>query len=117
MHNNIPNKDLINRINTLIGQLQGIIKMLDNEGNPEKILHQFNAAEKALSSSKDYLINDIYRKDLASKLSTAIESCPGNCGQEDLISQMKKDFPNLNKDEVIQSINDIEHSLKIINNC
>ena len=115
MQKNISNKNLINRINNLIGQLHGIIKMLDNENDPNKILHQFNAAEKALEGARDFLVDDIYRKILALKLSLAIESCPGNCGQEDLIDKLKKDFPNLTPDEVIFSIKDIEHSLEIIN--
>ena len=107
---------MIKRVNTVIGQLRGIIRMIENNEDSKKILNQFNTAENALAASKDYLINDVMRKNLAIKLSMALDSCPGNCGQEKIIEKMKNDFPALNEKEILESIKKIEKSLNIMNN-
>ena len=39
--------DIKTRLNTIKGQLQGIIKMLDEDKDPEAVLVQFKAAGKA----------------------------------------------------------------------
>ncbi len=43
--------DLKTRLATVKGQIEGIMKMLDEEPDPEKILVQLKAADKGLQKS------------------------------------------------------------------
>lgn len=105
-------KDLVgeikNRLNSIQGQLNGIVKMLDSDQDPEKIRIQFKAASKALESTEFLLLDETFRKSLAIKLSEAMESCTGNCGQEDNIERLRKQFPELKLDELTERMKDIQ---------
>jgi DNA-binding FrmR family transcriptional regulator len=105
-------KDLIkefkNRLNSIKGQLDGIVKMLDNDQDPEKVLMQFKAASKALTSAEFLLLDETFRKSLAIKLSQAMEACTGICGQEDNIEKLRKQFPELKLKELTEKMKDIE---------
>lgn len=100
--------EIKNRLNSIKGQLDGIVKMLDNEQDPEKILIQFKAASKALSSAEFLLVDETFRKSLAIKLSEAMEACSGNCGQEDNIERLRKKFPELKPDELTEKMKDMK---------
>lgn len=88
-------RDIKSRLNTIRGQLEGIVKMLDEDRDPELILNQFKAAGKALEIAHEFLLDETYRKSLAAKISEAIEACPGNCGQEDIIEMLRVQFPTI----------------------
>lgn len=109
-------KDLIRevkfRLNTIKGQLDGIIKMLDQDKDPEQILLQFKAGKQALASTELLLLDETFRKSLAVKLAETMEACPGNCGQEDAIERLKKQFPDLALNELAKKMKEIEEIYK-----
>jgi DNA-binding FrmR family transcriptional regulator len=88
-------KDIKTRLQIIKGQLDGLIKMLDNEQDLEKILLQFKAANKGLEKAYFLLLDETYRKALAIKISETSEACPGNCGNEDQIEFLRKQFPEI----------------------
>lgn len=101
-------RDIKNRLHTINGQLNGILKMLDNDKDPEQILLQFKAATKALDSAQFLLLDETFRKSLAIKIAQAMEACPGNCGQEEKIELLRKQFPQLEPEELTRNMKEIQ---------
>ena len=101
-------RDIKTRLNTIAGQLQGIIKMLDQDNDPEQILNQFKAASRALATAEALLLDETFRKSLAAKISESFQACPGNCGQEDLIEMLRKQFPTLKQEELTKKMKEIQ---------
>ena len=69
-------KDLKDRLKSIKGQVEGIIKMLDESGNPAQNLNQFKAANKGFEKAQHLLLDEVFRKKLAIKIAEAIETCP-----------------------------------------
>jgi len=110
--------DIKTRLKTLSGQLNGIVKMLDEAKNPEQINIQFKSVDKGLQKAHYLLLDEVYRKALAIGIVKAVDSCPGNCGNEDKIAYLKKDFPNIALNDLtdkLKEIQAIESRLKIYN--
>ena len=101
-------RDIKTRLNTIKGQLEDIIKMLNEDKDPEAVLVQFKAAGKALETAQFLLLDETFRKSLAVKLSEAMEGCTGNCGQEDRIDMLRRQFPNLTADELTSKMKEIQ---------
>ncbi len=100
--------DIKNRLKSLNGQITGIINMLDDGGkDPEQVLLQFKAVDKGLQKAHHLLLDDVYRKALAVKVVNATNSCPGNCGNEDKIEFIRKNFPDFKFDELSQMLKEI----------
>lgn len=108
-------RDVKSRLNTIKGQVEGIVKMLDEDKNPEHILNQFKAVAKALEAAQALLIDETFRKSLAAKISEAVQSCPGNCGQEETIESLRVQFPALNEDELTQKMKEIQAAYELMN--
>ncbi|MDF9799126.1 DNA-binding FrmR family transcriptional regulator [Catalinimonas alkaloidigena] len=100
-------KDIKTRLQSIKGQVDGLIKMLDEGKDPEKILIQFKAAQKGLDKAHYLLLDEAYRKALAIKISETVEACPGNCGNEDRIEFIRQQFPNLELDNLTTMMNEI----------
>ena len=100
-------KDIKTRLQSINGQINGLIKMLDEDTNPEKILLQFKAAQKGLDKAHFLLLDETYRKALAIKISETVEACPGNCGNEDRIELIRKQFPDLELDTLTSQMSEI----------
>jgi len=100
-------RDIKTRLQTIEGQIGGLIKMLKEDSEPEKILLQFKAAQKALDKAFFLLQDETYRKALAIKISETVEACPGNCGNEDRIEIMRKQFPDLELDTLSSQMKEI----------
>ncbi len=110
--------DIKNRLKTLSGQLNGIVKMLDEGKDVEQINIQFKSIGKGVQKAHFLLLDEVYRKALAIGIVNAVDSCPGNCGNEDKIEYLKKEFPNLalaDLTEKLKEIQTIENRLKVIN--
>ncbi|GGD13069.1 hypothetical protein GCM10011368_13810 [Hyunsoonleella pacifica] len=63
-------------------------------------------------------MGEVYRKALAIGIVNAINSCPGNCGNEDKIEYLKREFPNVelsNLTDKLKEIQIIENRLKDYN--
>jgi DNA-binding FrmR family transcriptional regulator len=100
-------KDIKTRLQSIKGQVDGLIKMLDEGKDPEKILMQFKAAQKGLDKAHYLLLDESYRKALAIKISETVEACPGNCGNEDRIEFIRQQFPNLELDNLTTMMKEI----------
>ncbi|UJH91897.1 metal-sensitive transcriptional regulator [Antarcticibacterium sp. 1MA-6-2] len=100
-------KDIKTRLQSINGQIKGLIKMLDEDINPEKILIQFKAAQKGLDKAHFLLLDETYRKALAIKISETVDACPGDCGNEDRIEFIRKQFPDLELDTLTSKMSEI----------
>lgn len=100
-------KDIKTRLQSIKGQVDGLIKMLDEGKDPEKILLQFKAVQKGLDKAHYLLLDEVYRKALAIKISETVEACPGNCGNEDRIEFIRQQFPDLELDSLTQKMKEI----------
>lgn len=92
--------DITSRLKTIKGQVDGVIKMLDNGGDPEQIINQFKAVDKAFQKAYFLLLDEVCRKALAIKIVDTVEACPGNCGNEDKIAFILQQFPKLELNEI-----------------
>lgn len=100
--------DIKTRLKSVKGQVEGLLKMLDEDKDPEHILVQFKAAQKGLDKARYLLLDEVYRKTLAIRIVNAVDECPGNCGNEDRIELIKKQFPNLQLDELSEKLSEMK---------
>lgn len=101
-------KDLKDRLSSIKGQVEGVIKMLDESDDPAQILNQFKAVNKGFEKAQFLLLDEVFRKTLAMKIAEALESCPGNCGQEEKIAIIRKQFPDLGLYELTDKMKEVE---------
>lgn len=101
-------KDLKDRLNNIKGQVEGIVKMLDQSDDPAQILNQFKAVNKGFEKAQHLLLDEVFRKALALKIAEALETCPGNCGQEEKIAIIRNQFPDLGLYELTDKMKEIE---------
>lgn len=102
-------KELKDRLSSIKGQVEGVIKMLDESDDPAQILNQFKAVSKGFQKAEHLLLDEVFRKSLAIKIAMALEACPGNCGQEEKIDTIRKQFPGLNLYELTDKMKEMEH--------
>ncbi len=110
--------DIKTRLKTLSGQINGIVKMLDDGKDPEQINIQFKSIDKGIQKAHHLLLDEVYRKALAIGIVKAVDACPGNCGNEDKIEYLKNEFPHIelsNLTEKLKEIQTIENKLKVYN--
>ncbi len=100
--------DIKTRLKTLSGQLNGIVKMLDDGKDPNQINIQFKSVDKGLQKAHYLLLDEVYRKALAIGIVKAVDSCPGNCGNEDKIDYLKKEFPNIALSDLTEKLKEIQ---------
>jgi CsoR family transcriptional regulator, copper-sensing transcriptional repressor len=108
-------KDIKTRLSTIRGQVEGIIKMIDQGKDPESILIQFKSLDKGLQKARHLLLDEVFRKSLAIKIVETVDACPGNCGKEEKIERILKEFPDFSLDELstkMKEIADLEEYLK-----
>lgn len=60
-------KDIITRLKKINGQISGLIKMLEENQDCEKVLIQFQAAKSALDSAYSESLNKNFEKCLSNK--------------------------------------------------
>ncbi|MBN8833654.1 MAG: hypothetical protein ABS68_09335 [Niastella sp. SCN 39-18] len=100
-------KDLQVRLSSIQGQIGGIIKMLEADSDPDKILNQFKAADQGLQKAHYLMMDEVFRKSLALKLVQVMNACPGNCQDAEKIEYMKKQFPMLEFDQLTTNMKEI----------
>lgn len=111
-------QDIKIRLQTIKGQLEGLVKMMDEDQDPEKILMQFKAAQTALDKAHYLLLDEVYRKALAIAIVETVNACPGNCGNEDRIEYIRKQFPELHLNDLtnkMKEITDLKERLEKFN--
>lgn len=99
--------DLVKRLSTIRGQVEGIVRMLDEDTDPDKILIQLKAAEQGLQKAHYLMMDEVFRKSLALKLVQVINACPGNCQDAEKIEYMKQQFPMLEFDQLTSRMKEI----------
>jgi DNA-binding FrmR family transcriptional regulator len=107
-------KDFKDSLRGLSGHLKAIEAMVD-EGFPDQILLQLKAVQAGLQKATVMLVNDIYRRALAEKISFSWQNCPGNCGYESDIAKLRSLFPEIRLEEVpekLKEATEIEQHLK-----
>ena len=100
--------DIKTRLKTLSGQLNGIVKMLEEGKDPEQINIQFKSVDKGLQKAHYLLLDEVYRKALAIAIVKAVDSCPGNCGNEEKISYLKTELPNIALSDLTEKLKEIQ---------
>lgn len=100
-------KDITTRLKSINGQIEGLIRMLENDEDPENILTQFKAAQSGLDKAQYLLLDEVYRKALAIKIVELINTCPGNCGNEDKIEFIRMQFPSFALDELTRKMKEV----------
>ena len=102
-------------LKTATGQLGYILSKIDDEDQVENILLQLKAVQSMLTKTTYELLDDTYRKALAEKISSAYQSCPGNCGNEETIEKLRILFPEFKLEEVPEKLREaqtVEYNLK-----
>lgn len=107
-------RDVKSRLNTIKGQVEGLVKMLDDDKDPQQILNQFKAVSKALETAESLLLDETFRKSLAAKISEAVQACPGNCGQEQTIESLRIQFPALTEYELAEKMKEIQAAYELM---
>lgn len=108
-------KDIKTRLSTIRGQVNGIIKMIDQGKDPESILVQFKSLDKGLQKARHLLLDEVFRKSLAIKIVETVDACPGDCGKEEKIARILKEFPDFSLDDLsgkLKEIADLEEYLQ-----
>ncbi len=82
--------------------------MLDEGKDPEQINIQFKSIDKAMQKAHYLLLDEVYRKALAIGIVNAVDSCPGNCGNQEKIEFLKNEFPNLELSQLTQKLKEIQ---------
>lgn len=101
-------------VKTAIGQLEYVNKAIGNTTNPEEVLLQLKAADALVSKATIMLLDDVYRKALAEKISFAHQNCPGNCGSEDQIERLRQMFPQISLVQLPEKLIEAEELVKKI---
>ncbi len=109
-------KDIVVRLKSIQGQVGGIIKMLDNNDDPEKITTQFKAVDQGIETAHQLLLDEVYRKALALKIVEVTESCPGDCGKEENIEFIKNQFPDFKPEEIPKKLKEVKGLQEHVNN-
>lgn len=102
-------------LKTAIGQLGYILNKVDDEDQVENVLLQLKAVQSTLTKTTYELLDNTYRKALAEKISSAYQSCPGNCGNEETIERLRTLFPEFKLEEVpekLRKARTVEENLK-----
>ncbi|HEX5553515.1 MAG TPA: metal-sensing transcriptional repressor [Chitinophagaceae bacterium] len=90
------------RLKGIAGRISGIIRALENDDDPDKILTQFKEAKN--NKAHHLLSDEAYCKALAVKIVERINACPGNCGNEDKIESIRNQFPTFTLDELTEKM-------------
>ena len=101
-------RDLKARLKCISGHLDGIVKMLDEDKSPKDILLQFRAVDGGLKKAHHLLLDEVFRKTLAIQLVQALNSCPGNCGNEEKLETLRQKFPDLDLEDLSDKMTELQ---------
>ncbi len=105
-------KSLTKRVRFIAGQLDAILKMIDNDEDSEKILQQLRSVESALQSSVLETFESAHRLQLAEQIVQELEDCPGSCQYCQLVETLKRDFPKLTITQVFDGLHQLHQGKK-----
>lgn len=101
-------RDLKARLKSINGHIEGIVKMLDEDKSPKDILLQFSAADGGLKKAHHMLLDEVFRKTLAIQLVQALDSCPGDCGNEEKLEILRQKFPDMGLNDLSDQMNEVQ---------
>jgi len=90
--------------------------MQDDGKDPEQINIQFKYIDKGIQKVHYLLLDEVYRKALAIGIVKAVGSCSGNCGNEEKIDYLQKEFPNLELSELTEKLLEIRAIENLLEN-
>ncbi len=105
--------DFKTTVKTAIGQLAHVNESIGGP-NPEEVLMQLKAADALVSKATLLLLDEVYRKALAEKISFAHQNCPGNCGNEEKIERLRQLFPKIPLDQLSEKLIEADQLMKKI---
>jgi CsoR family transcriptional regulator, copper-sensing transcriptional repressor len=105
--------DFKTTVKTAIGQLEHVNRSIGS-AHPEEILMQLKAADALVSKATLLLLDEVYRKALAEKISFAHQNCPGNCGNEDQIERLRQIFPQIPIEQLPEKLVEADQLMKKI---
>ena len=100
-------RDIKARLKSINGQIEGIIKMLDEERPPKDILLQFRSVKSGMNKAEQLLLDEVFRKTLAIQIVKTMDACPGDCGNEERLEAFRKEFPDLKLEELAGKMEEI----------
>lgn len=98
-------KVLKRQLNSIQGQITAIDKMIEQDRSAEDIYIQFKAVEGIVDKALYDILDDLFRKNLATALVKAAKACPGDCDDCDRLEILKKQFGTMNLKEVFKTFN------------
>jgi CsoR family transcriptional regulator, copper-sensing transcriptional repressor len=99
-------------VKTATRQLEHIDKSIGSAANPEELLLQLKAAHALVAKATILLLDEVYRKALAEKISFAHQNCPGDCGYEEQIERLRQMFPHLPLEELPRKLVEADDLIK-----
>jgi DNA-binding FrmR family transcriptional regulator len=108
MMNSKRKKDVIKRINYVIGDLTSIRKMIEQGKNSSDIFVQLRSVESAFRKSILGTFEAEHRMELAERIVEELENCPGSCEYCELVETLKRDFPKLSLTQVLNGLHKIK---------
>lgn len=100
-------RDIKTRLKSISGQIEGIVKMLDEERSPKDILLQFRSAKSGINKAEQLLLDEVFRKTLAIQIVKTMDACPGDCGNEEKLEAFRQQFPALKLEELAEKMEEI----------
>lgn len=100
-------RDVKNRLKSISGQIDGIVKMLDEDRPPKDILLQFRAVKSGVHKAEQLLLDEVFRKTLAIQIVETLDACPGNCGNEERLETFRRQFPDLKLEELAEKMEEM----------
>jgi DNA-binding FrmR family transcriptional regulator len=100
-------RDIKTRLKSISGQIDGIVKMLDEERSPKDILLQFRSVKSGIHKAEQLLLDEVFRKTLAIQIVKTLDFCPGDCGNEERLEAFRQQFPDLKLEELAEKMEEI----------
>ena len=100
-------RDIKARLKSISGQVDGIVKMLDEERSPKDILLQFRSIKSGIHKAEQLLLDEVFRKTLAIQIVKTLDACPGDCGNEERLEIFRQQFPDLKLEELAEKMEEI----------
>lgn len=100
-------RDIKARLKSISGQIEGIVRMLDEERSPKDILLQFRSVKSGMNKAEQLLLDEVFRKTLAIQIVKTLDACPGDCGNEERLEAFRQQFPDLKLEELAGKMEEI----------
>lgn len=110
--NSKQKKGLTKRIRYVTGQLAAVEKMIADGKDSSEIFVQLRSVESAFQKSILETFETEHRLELAERIVSELENCPGSCEYCDLVETLKKDFPKLTLTQVLDGLHRIKQRRK-----